>query len=157
MIELKAQMVIRPCTVADIEQAPNVGALLDEYAGEASTEGLGAAVPQWWLYRKMEETGLLHVLGAFSDERLIGFITVVVMQRPHYEGLVGSYESFFVAAEYRRTGAGTQLLRTAETLAESRGALGLFVNAAIGSRLEQVLEASPPYRNTHRVFFRSFR
>lgn len=147
-------IIIRLCTVAEIERAPNIGALLDEYASEVATEGLGDAIPQWWLYHRMESTGLLHVLGAFSGETLIGLISLVVMQRPHYEGLVASYESFFVAAEFRRTGAGTRLLRTAEALAQSLGALGLFVNAGIGSRLERMLEASPAYRNTHRVFFR---
>lgn len=146
--------IIRPCTLADIERAPNIGALLEEYAGEVATEGLGKAVPQWWLYHRMESTGLLHVLGAFSGDTLIGFITLIVMQRPHYEGLVASYESFFVAAKFRRTGAGTRLLRAAEALAKSLGALGLFVNAGIGSRLERMLDASPAYRNTHRVFFR---
>lgn len=154
MADSKAEVLIRTCTVADVEQAPNVGELLDEYAMEVATEGLGKAVPQWWLYHRMESTGLLHVLGAYSDDTLVGFITLVVMQRPHYEGLVASYESFFVASEFRRTGAGTQLLRRAESLARSLGALGLFVNAGVGSRLERMLDASPPCRNTHRVFFR---
>lgn len=156
MAEPKAWVLIRPCTIADIERAPNIDALLAEYADEASTEALGKAAPQWWLYRRMEETGLLHVLGAFSDGTLIGFITLVVMQRPHYEGLVASYESFFVADAFRSTGAGTGLLRKAEAMAKSMGALGLFVNAGIGSRLERLLDASPAYGNTHRVFFRSF-
>src|SRR5574343_114273 len=138
-------IIIRPCTVAEIERAPNIGALLEEYAGEVATEGLGKSVPQWWLYHRMESTGLLHVLGACSGDTLVGFITLIVMQRPHYEGLVASYESFFVAAEFRRTGAGTRLLRTAEALAQSLGALGLFVNAGVCSRLERMLDASPSY------------
>mgnify|MGYP000226309768 CR=1 FL=1 len=147
---------IRRCTIADLENAPNIDELLAEYAAEAGMLELGQAVPQWWLYRKMESTGLLHVIGAFVDDKLVGFINLVVMQRPHYEGLIASYESFFVADEYRSTGAGTGLLRTAEALSKSMGALGLFVNAAIGSRLERMLDASPAYRNTHRVFFREF-
>lgn len=150
-------IVIRPCTVAEIEGAPNISALLDEYENESATEGLGNAAPQWWLYRLMESKGMLHPLGAFSGDTLAGFITLAVMQRPHYSELIASYESFFVASEYRRTGAGMQLLRSAESLARLMGAPGLFVNAAIGSNLERILEASSAYTNTHRVFFRGLK
>ena len=33
-------IIIRLCTVAEIERAPNIGALLDEYASEVATGAL---------------------------------------------------------------------------------------------------------------------
>lgn len=150
-------VTVRPCAVVDVESAPNVAKLMAEYAREAMTDGLGPAVPQWWLYRKMEDSGLLHTIGAFIDDELVGFITVVVMQRPHYEALIASYESYFVADLARQSGAGNELLKAAEELARAKGAVGLFVNAAVGSRLDAVLDAKRRYRKTHNVFFKEFK
>ncbi len=150
-------VVVRRCTVLELEQSPNLDELLVEYAREAAMEGLGPAVPQWWLYRKLEKSGLLHTIGAFVDNVIVGFITVVVMQRPHYEALIASYESYFVAESARQSGAGNELLKAAEQLAKSKGAAGLFVNAAVGSRLDAVLDAKRLYRKTHNVFFKEFK
>lgn len=152
-----ACVTVRTCDVADVENAPNVAELMAEYARESMTDGLGPAVPQWWLYRRMEGSGLLHTIGAFVGDTLVGFITVVVMQRPHYEALIASYESYFVADSARQSGAGNELLKAAEELARARGAVGLFVNAAVGSRLDAVLEAKRHYRKTHNVFFKEFK
>lgn len=152
-----ACVTVRTCDVADVENATNVAELMAEYARESTTEGLGQAAPQWWLYRRMEDSGLLHTIGAFIDDVLVGFITVVVMQRPHYEAPIASYESYFVADSARQSGAGNELLKAAEELAKSKGAVGLFVNAAVGSRLNSVLEAKRHYRKTHNVFFKEFK
>lgn len=152
-----ACVTVRTCDVADVENATNVAELMAEYAREAMTEGLGPAAPQWWLYRKMEEAGLLHTIGAFINDVLVGFITVVVMQRPHYEALIASYESYFVVDSARQSGAGNELLKAAEELARAKGAVGLFVNAAVGSRLDAMLEAKRDYRKTHSVFFKEFK
>lgn len=148
------RLSIRPYSIAELETAPNVDALLDEYAREAGTEGLGPVVAQWWLYRKMEESGLLHTIGAFLDDTLVGFITMVVMQRPHYEALIASYESYFVAEHARKSGAGLALLCAAEELGKSLGAVGLFVNAAVGSRTDDFFAAKRDYRHTHNVYLK---
>lgn len=148
------KLSIRPYSIAELEQAPNVGELLAEYAAEGITEGLGPVVAQWWLYRKMEESGLLHTIGAFLDDTLVGFITMVVMQRPHYEALIASYESYFVAEHARKSGAGLALLCAAEELGKSLGAVGLFVNAAVGSRTDDFFAAKRDYRHTHNVYLK---
>lgn len=145
---------IRPYSIAELELAPNVDALLDEYAREGITEGLGPVVAQWWLYRKMEAAGLLHTIGAFLDDELVGFITMVVMQRPHYEALIASYESYFVAESARKSGAGIALLKAAEELGASQGAVGLFVNAAVGSRTDEFFSAKRDYDHTHNVYLK---
>ena len=151
------KLSIRPYSIAELEQAPNVGELLAEYAAEGITEGLGPVVAQWWLYRKMEESGLLHTIGAFLDDTLVGFVTVVVMQRPHYEALIGSYESYFVADAARKHGAGNALKKAAEDLAFSLGGVGIAFNAAIGSRADKFFSGQHDYRHTHNVHLKVFK
>ncbi len=147
---------VRRISVSDIEHAPNVGSLLAEYAAESGLPGLGGADAQWWLYHKIEDSGALSVLGAFDDDLLIGFLALVIGPRPHYPGPVASVESFFVASCERRTGAGSRLLAAAEALAIDAGAKGIFLNAAVGSRLDRLMSSKSVYRNTHKVFHRVF-
>lgn len=146
------RLSIRPYSIAELETAPNVDALLEEYAREGITEGLGPVVAQWWLYRKMEDAGLLHVIGAFLDDTLVGFITMVVMQRPHYEALIASYESYFVAESASKSGAGIALRNAARDLAASMGAIGMVFNAAVGSRADRFFSADKSLKHTHNVY-----
>lgn len=146
------RLSICPYSIAELEQAPNVGELLAEYAAEGITEGLGPVVAQWWLYRKMEESGLLHTIGAFLDDTLVGFITMVVMQRPHYEALIASYESYFVAESASKSGAGIALRNAARDLAASMGAIGMVFNAAVGSRADRFFSADNSLKHTHNVY-----
>ena len=144
---------IKPCSVADIESAPNVADLLAEYAEESALDALGGANPQWETYRQMEAVGVARVLGAFQREKLVGFLVLLVSIVPHFGKLLASTESFFVAKSARKTGAGLKLLREAENIARDTGAVGFFVSAPMGSRLAKVLPGVG-YRETNRMFFR---
>lgn len=145
---------IRPCTVADMERAPNLYDLLAEYGRESAIDELGAPVPQMETYRQLEAAGVLHLLGAFRGGDLVGFLIMVVSVLPHFGKCVASTESYFVASHARKGGTGLKLLREAETLACRLGAVALFVSTPKGARLETVLSAKG-YRETNRVFFRS--
>ena len=144
---------IKPCSVADIESAPNVADLLAEYAEESALDALGGANPQWETYRQMEAVGVARVLGAFQREKLVGFLVLLVSIVPHFGKPLASTESFFVAQSARKTGAGLKLLREAENIARDTGAVGFFVSAPMGSRLAKVLPGVG-YRETNRLFFR---
>ena len=54
---------IRRCTVAQIEAAPNLAAVLAEYAAESSQAELGPVRPQFATYRGLEATGFFHPIG----------------------------------------------------------------------------------------------
>lgn len=146
-------VTVRSATVAEIEGAPNIGALMAEYAAESAHPGLGQPEAQWALYSQMEALGALHILGAYQGDALVGFLFVVVHVAPHYGRKAGTTESYFVTSSARKTGAGLKLLQAAEKLARDLGAVGLFVSSPVGSRLEQVLP-SIGYLETNRLFFR---
>jgi GNAT superfamily N-acetyltransferase len=142
-------------TVAELEAAPNFGALLDEYAAESAIHGLPHPKAKMELYKLMETTGVLEAVGAWADDKLIGFITVTTCVLPHYGEYISATESFFVSKAERSTGAGLRLLRAAECIARRLNAKGLLISAPIGGTLAEVLELTD-YRETNRVFFKGF-
>lgn len=150
-------MEVRDCPPLVFFAHRDAPALLAEYAAEASIAGLPAPQPDERSYFRLEANGVLHPLAAYdADERMVGFIVLLVSLNPHYGVKLGVIESFFVASEHRGSGAGLRLLRAAEACAEAQGAAGLLVSAPIKGRLADVLDAHDAYNETNRVFFRSF-
>ncbi|WP_158271564.1 GNAT family N-acetyltransferase [Pseudomonas sp. HMWF032] len=146
-------LIIRSCTVAEVEQSGALQELLAAYGAESSISELGKVNASFEQYRQMEASGALHIIGAFGPE-LIGLASLLVYGLPHYAGRrVCAMESFFVAPAARRGGAGLKLLRAAEAQARELGAAALMVSAPVGGRLASVLPRTG-YRETNRVFVR---
>lgn len=145
-------VIIRQCTVAEIEAAPNFSNLLDEYATYA-IPGMPSPAVKMEHYRLLEKSGVQTSFGAFLGTTLVGFINVLVSVSPHY-GITGAYsESLFVAKEYRKLGAGLRLIRAAEAVVKEKGAPGLIISAPAGSPLTDILPEID-YRQTHILFFK---
>lgn len=145
--------VIRLSKVADILAAPGFDALVAEYIEECATYGV-TPTPQWNHYHALEAAGVLHVIGAFKGERLVGFLALLVNRVPHYPAPIGVSESFFVSKD--APGAGLKLRREAENIARSLGAQGMCISVPIGGRAERFMVASRGYASIHRVFFKGF-
>ena len=144
-------MIIRPCTLDEIEHSPRLAEVLEAYGRESSIAELGPSSPDMATYRQMAASGIWHAIGAFAPE-LVGIATVLVFGLPHYAGRrVASMESIFVLPAFRGGGAGLKLLRAAEQCAREQGASALMVSTPAGSRLESVMARSS-YRATNRVF-----
>ncbi|ANA34469.1 GNAT family N-acetyltransferase [Ralstonia mannitolilytica] len=148
-----SDLIVLPVTVAEIETAPNLAALLAEYAAESANDEIGPAAPQVTAYRAMEAAHLLQAFAAYADGQLVGFMFLLLPVLPHFGRRVGVTESYFVAAEHRKTGAGLRLLHAAEEAARAVGAAGVLVSAPTGGVLERVMQGIG-YRETNRVFFK---
>lgn len=148
-------VIVRKCTVSEVENSPNYDELLTEYATEMVVEGAPPFKAKIEMYRQLESLGSLHTFGAYVEDKLVGLITVLISIFPHVSVVMGFSESFFVFKEYRKTGAGTLLRRTAEKHAKSGGAYGLFIAAPVGGPLEDVLEKIDEYTATSKIFFRN--
>jgi GNAT superfamily N-acetyltransferase len=144
---------IGPTSIAEIEAAPNLGALSQEFATESLAPGLPRTAPNWAGYRGLEAAGMLHPIAARLDGVLIGFIGVLLAPLPRHSVPVATTERFFVARAHRKTGAGLKLLRAAEAKARALGSPGLQVTAPFEGDLFQVLPRVG-YRETNRVFFK---
>ncbi len=146
-------LIVRRCTVAEVEQNANFPSLAKEYAAESAIHGLPAPTEKIAAYHHIEKSGYFQCYGAFISDKLVGFIAVLMPIIPHYGVAITVSESLFVAKEYRKRGAGIKLLRAAETHAKDAGSPGLMVSAPVGGRLADVLPGLG-YKETNRVFFR---
>lgn len=148
--------VVRAISVDEAFDSPVFAALVEEYRAEAQRNPhmLGAQ-PDREAYARLVNAGLMHPLGVFIGEELVGIATVLVSSVPHYAGrMIATTETIFVAAEHRAGGAGMKLLRAAEEVAVMMGAAGLYVTAPAGGRLERVLPRAG-YTPTNQVFYRA--
>ena len=148
-------LIIKQCTFAELLLEPRFQALLEEYADELAVEGLPHPKAKTEMYQKLESIGLIHPIAAFSDGILIGFINVLMSINQHYGVALAVSESFFVSKQYRKTGAGTKLLRAAESLAELLGSPGFQVSSPPDGPLAQFLPHSG-YREISCAFYREF-
>lgn len=146
-------LTIRPCTIDELFFAPEISALLDEYAAECAIEGLPHPKAKADMYRHLEAAGALYPVGAWLDQELIGFVAILSPILPHYGVCVSTTESLFVASAHRCTGAGLKLIRAAEQRAKEVCSPGLLVCAPMNGSLIDLLPAIG-YRETNRVFFR---
>ena len=139
--------------MVDLEGEPNFQELLDEYAIEAGCAGMPKPNADIETYKKMELMGFLKCIGAFDGGKLIGFLTLVTTNMPHYKAQMSTSESYFVTKEHRGSGAGDQLRRAGERLAEGLGSIGILMSARIGSGLEVVLGLSG-YGAVNKTYFK---
>lgn len=142
---------VRRVTVAELDEAPELSALVDEHAAESAMPELGKPAPQRATYYALEKAGVLFPLAAFDGDRLVGFALPIVAPPPHYGVPAATLESLFVAAADRKSGAGLDLLAAAKDLARERGARALFVSAQVGSVLDAVLRSSSA-RHSNNVY-----
>lgn len=141
--------------VSGIMEAPEFDELIEEYAAESSIVGMPKPAAKVESYRVYEGLGMLHAFVAVQGSSMIGFISVLTPVLPHYGRTVAVAESFFVAAAYRKTGAGLKLLEAAEDAAKQVGSPGLLVCAPFQGRLFEVLPRRG-YTETNRIFFKGF-
>jgi GNAT superfamily N-acetyltransferase len=151
---MRTELIIRPCTVAEVERAGALPELLEWYGAESRIDEFGPVSPCFDVYRQMEANGALHVVGVFAPE-LVGLASLLIYGLPHYAGRkICTMESFFVSPDARRGGTGLKLLRAAEARAVELGAVALMVSAPAGGRLASVLPRRG-YRKTNEVFLRA--
>lgn len=147
-------LTIRYCTVDEVAHAPNIDELVAEYVEESHQVEVPQPDPQWDHYRMMQAAKIFQYIGAFKGHKLIGFIGVVTSKLPHHGKAVSVTESFFVAKQFRSTGAGIKMLRAAEEHAKAFGSPCLVVSAPHNGVLEAIMPRLG-YREAQRIFIRS--
>ena len=146
-------VTVRRCTVAELEQAPEFGALGEEYAAESGRAIRGVSDPQIDFYRRAEAAGTMLFHGAWIGEELVGFLVLHLSVVPHLGVTIATTETLFVASHARSSGAGRLLLDFAEDAAKDCGAAGLVVSAPVGGRLEVILPRRG-FKLTNQLFFK---
>ena len=147
-------IIIKKGKISDLESAPNCAHLMAEYAAESSILGLPAPVTDLEKYKDLESRDLFHAIGAWLDDKLIGWIGVLSTISLHYGIRISMAEGFFVLKEHRNTLAGLRLKAAGEEDEKGRKSFGIFYTAPIDGDLYKLLEIDPHYELTHGLFFR---
>lgn len=146
---------IRRRTFSQVSREKGFDALLAEYAQECGIQGLPEPAPRFETYRMLDTSTMFFGLGAYLDDKLIGFAAVLAPLMPHYGRSIATMESIFVTRAYRRkTGAGMALLREAQEIAREIGSPAIMISAPTESPLERVLPKLG-FRATNTVFMRT--
>ena len=89
-------------------------------------------------YIAAEKSGAFIPVGVFEGGRIVGGVNIMIHRIPHYQEVLASVESIFLAKEFRHGTAGLRLLREAEKVAREAGAQVLMVGTRCGSRFEEL-------------------
>lgn len=143
--------------IRQISQAEEVFAsnLFVEYEKESSVLKRIPANPDVETYQALLNIGCLVCFGAYVDNKMVGFISVLSHTAPHYGVRISVTESFFVSIEYRSKGIGVKLLREAERYAKSIDSKYLMISAPVGSQLEKLMHTHKHYEPSNAIFLRS--
>jgi GNAT superfamily N-acetyltransferase len=80
-------------------------------------------------YVKLIQAGCLEVVTARDDDKLVGYITIILSKHLHYKTVIVAKEDVhFVHRKYRGRMIGDGMLKEAERVVEKRGAKLMFVH-----------------------------
>jgi GNAT superfamily N-acetyltransferase len=147
--------MIKKIKFSDLEQDSNFDALRDEYSEECAIAGLPPIAEKFEVYKRMEDVGFFHLFGAYSEDKLVGFVSVIISIIPHYGVAIAVAESLFLSKEFRPTSLGRGLIASAEDCAKTAGSSGLLFSAPVGGQLSKLLP-NIGYRETNITFFKEF-
>ena len=97
--------------------------LLDHYNEIALNKETTPFDPSWEQYWTLEQAGVLHIVTARDEGKLVGYSAYILLKRNlHYALSVAESDIFYLAPEYRKGLNGARMLKFAE---DSLRALGV--------------------------------
>ena len=149
-------IIVRRCSVSEIERSEGFTSLLSEYASESQIQGLPTASAKMETYRILDKSSTFALFGAFSGDVVVGVVIILTHIIPHYGIGISVTESLFAAKSHRKSGVGLKLIRAAEAHAREVGSPALLISAPINGVLDRVLHGMD-YCMTNTVFMKAFR
>jgi predicted GNAT superfamily acetyltransferase len=114
----------------------------DHWDEVALNKQVMALKPDMPRYQAMNEQGALVVLGAWDDERLVGYSVNFVMQHLHYADLrICSNDLLFVSQAVRKGRVGLRLIRATEAAAKDAGARLMLWHGKPNTALVEIMPA----------------
>jgi GNAT superfamily N-acetyltransferase len=84
-------------------------------------------------YQQMDDLGILHILTARKDGRLIGYFLAFLMVHPHYSnaGLMAIADVYYLLPEARSGGTGARLFAEVEKTLKARGVVKAYLSCKL--------------------------
>lgn len=149
-------ITFKPISVKEAFTSPNFEELATEYRNESGNPYLPQK-PNREHYESLERSGVFHAIGAFDNSELVGFGAFLLINLPHHSELLASFESLFLAKEYRKGTAGLRLIRALRDHAKEKGAVGVYYGCRAGSRLERLFDRLPNVERMDVVFYEALK
>ena len=93
------------------------------------------------LFFLLEETKKLLTIGAFIDNKLIGYSVNIITPDTHDKTKIFcNNDALYVSKEYRKGNIGIKLIKKTETIASTMGLYGVLWHAKPNSSLDKLLE-----------------
>lgn len=108
--------------------------------------------PDWAGYTELERVGMLHIMTARADGKLIGYYFAIVRPHLHYRHTLHAFSDIFIILpEYRRGLAGYQLFRETEKMLKALGVRKTYVVTKVHIPLKMLMKRLG-YRFIERVY-----
>lgn len=132
-------VTVRRIALADLRQQGEA-LFRDHYDEVALNKRVMQLAPDWTRYEALDEAGILHILGAFAGDALVGYSVNFITTHLHYRELVHlQNDVLFVTGEHRG-GVGKRLIYATEQLAVAEGCKLVLWHAKPGTDLNGLLE-----------------
>lgn len=84
-------------------------------------------------YEQMDDLGILHIVTARKEGRLIGYFLSFLMAHPHYKnaGLMAVADVYYLLPEARPGGTGAKLFAAVENFLRERGVVKAYISCKI--------------------------
>jgi len=128
-------MEIKCISIDELFSSSTTDLLFSEYASESKTEVTTDVIPNYGIFKAMEQSGTTTVLGVFKDNLLVGFSIFVTSVSPHYSVLQTTITSIFILKDYRKGGTAKLLFSEIEKIARLSESKLIIVSSPIGATL----------------------
>jgi GNAT superfamily N-acetyltransferase len=97
--------------------------------------------PDWEVYEKLEELGVLTIFTARHFGKLVGYFVVIVQSNIHYKDHVfASNDIIYLHPDYRKGMTGVKLIKFAEKCLKKDGVSVMVMNTKVHSPFDIILE-----------------
>jgi len=108
--------------------------------------------PNYEMYEKLCHAGVMRIVTARDDGKLIGYCICIIAYNLHYkDSLTATNDIFFISKDYRKGSTGVKLFIKNEEILKSYGVQRLIMNTKVHQDVGAIFERLG-YKQTERVF-----
>ena len=161
MIDLK-KILVKEYSFEDFFNLKGLAKLIQEYVN-SSNNPLVQDVDITYIdevrdaYKSLLKNNNVTFHAITDDDTVVGLVALIQSSNGNSSESVIDINAIYVTPEYRRKGLGSKLLKYIDEFALSHGAVGIYFQVPVGSRLENVLDKGCYFQKTYSLFFRSLK
>jgi predicted GNAT superfamily acetyltransferase len=127
--------------IREIQAAEHIGKVQHLLAENWAETGFDFDLcPDVEMVRRLQDAGLMFVLGAFDGDELIGYSSALVSPHTYNPAIICcNSDALFVRRAWRKTTIGARLIVETERVAASRGAVRMLWHTRAGTPLAAAL------------------